>query len=423
LRAWGAVLILLALYTLAHIDRNVINLVVVPIQREFGLDVFSMSLLMGPAFGLCYSVSSVAIAWLVDRVSRRAVIFAGVLVWALAAAGTGLAQSFEALFAARMLVGVGEAALLPAAYVLIADMFPRHRLSLALSILSMGALGGIAVGYVLGGWLVESESLIEGMSPWRAIFVVTALPCFAIVGLLFLIPERASPVAKPGISTQARVRLLPFLRRQWKVALAVLGGPGLISLCTASLVAWLPTFISREYGWSMAQAGATLGLMILGVSSCGKLVAAWIVDHLVARGVGNAPLRYLFGGLAIAMPFSIASFFVQGAPAFLMLIGTWFFLASPVGGYGAAAVQMISPVELRGQMSGLFVFSNNVLGLGIGPAAVGLIADRLGGIHLLGEGLALLIAAVAPVGLIIIATGLGPMRRWIDEGSRPDAED
>jgi hypothetical protein len=181
----------------------------------------------------------------------------------------------------------------------------------------------------------------------------------------------------------------------------------LISLCTASLLAWLPTVMKTQLGWSMGRIGLVLGILIMAVSSCGKLLSALIIDARVARGVEDAHLRYLFGGLLIAAPLTAAALLMQNEAAFLILLGSWFLLASPVGGYGAAAVQLISPDDIKVQMSALFVFANNVLGLGIGPSVIGYLADNLGGTESINVTLALTIVFVVPVALLIVWRGMG----------------
>jgi len=125
------VAVLFGLYVFSWLDRLIISMLVEPIKGDLALSDFQMSLLLGPAFALSYAFFGLPLGWAVDRWSRRWIIFGGVTTWGLATAACGLAQSFETLLIARILVGVGEACMIPAAYSLLADEFPRERLTVA----------------------------------------------------------------------------------------------------------------------------------------------------------------------------------------------------------------------------------------------------------------------------------------------------
>jgi MFS family permease len=134
--------VLLALYTFAHLDRYVLTLLVDPVSADFGVSDFQISLLVGLAFIVSFSFAAVPIGWAVDRFSRRLIILAGVAVWSISTLLSGASRSFAHLLACRLGVGAGEAALNPAAYSLLGDLFPSDRLSRVLSIYSLGALVG-----------------------------------------------------------------------------------------------------------------------------------------------------------------------------------------------------------------------------------------------------------------------------------------
>ncbi|MDG2005499.1 MAG: MFS transporter, partial [Novosphingobium sp.] len=119
--SWWMLAVLLLFYTLSLIDRGAISLLVVPIQADLGLDDIDMGIVLGPAFAISYAIFGLPMGWASDRFPRRWIIFIAIVVWSAAAAGTGFAWSFASLLVARILVGVGEAALSPIAYTLIAD--------------------------------------------------------------------------------------------------------------------------------------------------------------------------------------------------------------------------------------------------------------------------------------------------------------
>ena len=126
-RSWYVVGVLTVAYTFSYIDRSVLGLMVGPIRAELGISDTQFSLLQGFAFAIFYTLLGIPIAWLADRASRRNIISAGIAVWSLTTALCGLARTFGAMFVARVGVGVGEAALSPAAYSMIADLFPREK--------------------------------------------------------------------------------------------------------------------------------------------------------------------------------------------------------------------------------------------------------------------------------------------------------
>ncbi|WP_409456278.1 MFS transporter [Sphingomonas sp. J315] len=149
--AWFSVTILLLVAIMSYLDRQIISLMVEPIKASLGVSDFEIGLLQGVAFGLFYAVFGLPIGWLVDRYSRRKIIYFGMTLWSLAAGACGLASTYTHLLLARFGVGVGEASLSPAAYSMIADLFPPRRLALALGVFATGSSIGGALAYMAGG--------------------------------------------------------------------------------------------------------------------------------------------------------------------------------------------------------------------------------------------------------------------------------
>ena len=135
--AWGMVALLTLAYLFSYIDRTVLGLLVQPIKADFALSDAQIGLLLGPAFAVFYATMGLPLGWLVDRKSRTRLIAAGVVIWSLATAASGLARSFTQLFLVRMTVGVGEAVLSPAAFSIIGDSFPPERRARPIAAYSM----------------------------------------------------------------------------------------------------------------------------------------------------------------------------------------------------------------------------------------------------------------------------------------------
>ena len=157
---WYAVSVLLVAYIFSFIDRTIIGLLVGPIKASLQISDTQFGVLGGIAFTLFYTVLGVPIGRIADRVSRRGLIALGVAVWSFMTAACGWAASFWQLFLARVGVGVGEAALTPAAYSMIADYFPKERLGRALAVYQSGAFLGAALAFILGGAVIAAVTAL-----------------------------------------------------------------------------------------------------------------------------------------------------------------------------------------------------------------------------------------------------------------------
>ena len=153
--AWYMTLLLMLLYMFSFLDRTIIVLLIEPIKRDLLLNDTQISLLYGLAFAVFYTFLGIPIARLADSKSRRSIIAVGVLFWSAMTVACGLAKSFGDLFAARIGVGAGEAALSPAAYSLISDSFPEEKRAKAMSVYTMGLYLGVGLAMLLGGQVIE----------------------------------------------------------------------------------------------------------------------------------------------------------------------------------------------------------------------------------------------------------------------------
>jgi MFS family permease len=195
--AWYVVIVLMVIYTLSFIDRQILAFLVGPIRADLQISDTAIGLLGGFAFAIFYTLLGLPMGWLADRKSRRGLIAIGLVFWSLMTALCSLARSFGTLFAARIGVGVGEATLTPAAFSLIADYFPREKLARALSVYSMGILIGSGLAFIVGGAVVQAMNgmpalqvpVLGTMAPWRLTFLIVGLPGLAIALLLLTVRE------------------------------------------------------------------------------------------------------------------------------------------------------------------------------------------------------------------------------------------
>src|SRR5580698_11202456 len=156
--AWYSVAVLLLMYIFSFIDRTTISLLVGPMKRDLHISDTQIGLLQGLAFALLYTFLGLPIARLSDRHNRKAIIAAGVFIWSIMAALCGLARTAVQLFVARIGVGVGEAALSPAAYSIITDSFPRSKLGGAFGVYNIGITIGAGIAFLVGGIVVAAVS-------------------------------------------------------------------------------------------------------------------------------------------------------------------------------------------------------------------------------------------------------------------------
>ena len=213
-RAWYVTAILTALYTLAFIDRQVLGLVLEPIRRHLLLTDTQASLLAGSAFALFYVTLGLPLGQLADRANRRNLIAAGVLLWSLMTAACGLASSFWQLFAARVGVGIGEAALSPAALSMISDYFPPERRARPLATYTLALAIGSGLAYLVGGSISAAVAgmpdfripFIGHVEAWQATFITVGAPGIVFALLVLTIREplrRGVRTSRPALTATA----------------------------------------------------------------------------------------------------------------------------------------------------------------------------------------------------------------------------
>ena len=429
---WTAVSVFLVLYALAYLDRQVLTLLVDPIRQDLGATDFEISLLQGAAFVLFYTICALPIGWAVDRYPRRRVIFVGILVWSIAAAAGGLARNYWQLLLCRFGVGAGEAALSPSAYSMLSDLFPKERLAGAMAVFSTGAIIGGAISLTVGGLVVSLAKGAEGyvipllgeVRPWQLVFLITGAPGVVLAFLVFLVREptrrgRIAAKVSKGLGVGA---LIPFLRSRWRFYAAHILGFSAFNLTVAAYVAWTPTFLMRKYGLSAAETGFTLGGLSLVCGVAGMLGSGFIVDRLFRRGLKDAHLRYYAVGAALCGVAGVGAMLVPTLPLAIACMSV-VKVISPFIAVAAAALQITTPNEYRGQVSALFLFVYNILGFGLGPSIVAGISDFVigGGRGDIGLAMAVTFAMFTPLAVGAFIAGLRPMRRAVDAAEAWDA--
>lgn len=421
-KAWLAVGLLTLAYMLSYVDRTIITLLVGPIRADLGLTDTQFSLLHGLAFAIFYTVLGVPMARWADRHNRRSLIVAGVALWSLMTAIGGLTRSFGQLFAARVGVGVGEAALSPAAYSLITDLFPRRRLGLALALYGAAVYIGIGLTFLLGGWAVQ-QFVASGprmigplglVQPWQQMLLLVGLPGLAVALLLLLALPEPRHQARPAADRGDRGKLMDFLRTHWLFFAGHFLGFAMLTLMFNGYLAWIAEYCLRNHGWDRSRTGAVVGAIVLFAGTSGMLCGGVAVDAAVRRDVGSAALKVaLFGALAL-LPWPLWTTMAD-SPAWMFVGFTpIIFFSAFCFGPAVVAIQTETPPPLRAQVSALYLFVINMTGIGFGGTAVALVSDRiLGGEASLGKAMAIVGSIGSIVGVFGLAVAVRSKRRVV----------
>jgi MFS family permease len=381
LAAWWMVAVLFLLNIFAWLDRLVITMLAPPIRAELDISLFQMSLVLGPAFAVFYALFGVPIGWAVDRYSRRMIIFIGVLLWAAATVASGFASSYEMLLFCRICVGVGEAVLAPAAVSLIAEAFPRERVTSALAIFQSSSKIGVAVAMGAGAFAIASASallaqhgpILGADQPWHLVMAIVGAPGLVLAFLVFSFREPVRQVrsAKQAVSTG---QLFVFLRKRWVLWLGMFVAFNCISILGFGLSQFMPSYLEGRFGWKPEQYG--YGIMATNLVSAASLVASgWIIDRLYRGGMRDVHLRF-YSWLMIGL--SPAFFFLFAVPdprIVLVLYALVQFVTVPFFVFVSSVIVLAAPASARGQLVALYVASFTILGQGVGPPLVGAITD------------------------------------------------
>nr|WP_322939648.1 MFS transporter [Pseudomonas sp. s4] len=381
-RAWVTVVILMVAYVLSFVDRQILNLLVEPIRRDLAINDTQMSLLMGLSFALFYTVCGIPLGRVADTRSRRGLIAVGILFWSAATAACGMAKMYWQFLLCRIGVGVGEAALSPAAYSLIADSFPAERRATAISVYSMGVYLGSGLAFLVGGLVIQFASaqgdvtlpLLGEVRPWQLIFLILGVAGVFFTLLMLAIKEPVRRGAGAGVAVPLSEVGRYICANRRTVLLHNFGFAGLAFAGYGSS-AWVPTFYIRTYGWDASQVGMVYGSIVAVFGCLGIVFGGRLADWMAKRGRSDANMRVgLFSALG-ALPMVVLFPLMDTAFwASVLMAPTVFFLSMPFG-VAPAAIQEIMPNSMRGQASAIYLFVITLIGLGIGPTAVALVTD------------------------------------------------
>ncbi len=387
-QAWYAVAVLTLANVSGFMDRQILNLLVRPLRRDFGLSDTEVSLLMGLSFTVFYSVLGLPIGRWVDRGSRPRIVALGAAIWSLLTAMTGSARTFGQLFAARIGVGVGEATLGPAAVSIIADHFPRKHLASAMSVYQMGSFTGAGLAYALGAFVVGRVDVPGRITlpwgaeifPWQTVFFWVGLPGLLVALLALTIREpRGERTTGPRDAEIPLGDVLRYMRTNVRTIGAMSFGFACALSVNFGVGAWLATFLERTHHWTIQQAGMLQGALTFFVGPAGVLLGGRLTDAWARRGLVDAPLRVGMVGAAGMLVSAGLYPIVPSVPLVVaLLVAVNVFAALPWGAASAAVAEAMPP-RMRGQGSAVYQLIVNLVAGVLGPTAVALLTDKVFG--------------------------------------------
>lgn len=367
--------VLLVVYIFNFLDRQIVNILAEPIRRDLGLSDTQIGLMTGIAFAAFYTFLGIPIARFADKPSTNRVgLIAGALViWSAMTALCGQAQSFLQLLLARIGVGVGEAGCSPAAHSLIADLAPPEKRASALAIYALGIPVGTLLGMLVGGLLADSYG-------WRMAFVVVGLPGVLLaVGVPLLIRDprraavlRAATATQPPRTLSNREALAEILGSRAYVLLVAAGSAA--AFLSYGKATWTTIFFQRTHGLSAGETGFWFGIWGGIAAIVGTFSGGWLADRfgkVNRQHVLTAPAI----GFAVAVPLAIASYVMTDWRWALALLMIPTLLNSLYYGPCFSSAQGLVKPEARAMASAVLLFSQNLIGLGLGPLFFGMLSD------------------------------------------------
>lgn len=409
---WLLLTILFLAYVCSAVDRAIISLLVEPIKADLHLSDSQISYLQGFAFLLVYSLAGLPAGMLIDRLPRMRLVAMAIVVWSCMTGLCGLARSFGMLFLARAGVGIGEAALSPAALSLITDAFPKRRHGLAIGLYTCGGAAGASIALGFGGLLYAMFErsgplhlpFVGSLAAWHLTFLLLGIPGLVLAGLFMLMPE---PARAPQQGAEGAAG---FLRDHRQVIVRHHIATGLSNIVTTAIGAWAASFLIRTYHVEVGTVGVAIGAAHLLGGLGGLLGGGMLSDYLVRYG-GQMRLWVCAGGALLGAICTATLPLVHDLEISIALLGLIIFFGGMPFSVANAALQEITPSRSRGTISAIYFLSISVIG-SLGPSSVAWITDGFFADETkLGLSLALTVGLAFLLSLVFYVSAIGPYKK------------
>jgi MFS family permease len=366
--SWFVLGVLTLVYVLNFLDRTLIYILFTPIKKEMAFSDLQLALLGTTSFVIFYTLLGIPFGRLADRVSRKNLIAGGLAVWSLFSGLTGFAKGFWAMFFCRLMVGVGEATLGPAALSLLSDYFPPRMRATVQGVYSSGIAIGSGLAFFLGGWIGQAYG-------WRWAFYFLGFPGLILAAVVFFLREQ-----RRG---RTEIVIVHFSSNDWKILFRSVPlrylylGYGLFGIASNNLGIWVPSFFVRVHGMSLALIGTVAGILAIIVGVPVTIMGGYLSDRFRRFGKGGRMMFSACAALA-SVPLWALLLFSDSKPWLLALNCALFALAISWLGPAAADVHDIAGPHLRGLGIGIYFSTVNICAYGIGSPLIGKLNDLLG---------------------------------------------
>ena len=385
---WTLVILLTIAYMFSFIDRYILGLLIEPIKADLGLTDEQIGWVIGPAFAIFYATMGLPLGWLADRAKRTWIVAAGIAVWSLATAASGLARSFWQLFLARMTVGVGEATLGPSAMSMIADNFPPEKRGKPIGVYVAATSLGAGLASLLGGAVLIWAKTIDfvnvpvfgNMAPWQITFFIVGLPglLLALVFLFIKEPTRQLVALDSDLEGNSLKDALTYVGRRAGTYITFL-----LLVCVMAIIAYsqgfLPATFERTWGWPAEKYALINGIILLVIGPATVFGSGYLSDRWSQAGKADASLKLLVIGYFIMLPTAILPMFMPTPEIAMAILAINTIGIGMISAMGITALLAITPGQIRGQVVALYYMVISMTGLLLGPSTVGILSTRFFG--------------------------------------------
>lgn len=434
--AWWALALVVLATGLNFLGMTVFGMMLERIKIDLILTDEQIGWLIGPATILFYMLIGIPMARLVDRYPRKVVLALGVLFTSASTALGGLAQNFGQLFGTRMLVGAGSSTHAPGCYSLIADLFPPHQLPRAIAVFQLGYILGTTLGVFVGGHLLDLTSR-WGTTQWLgltlyswqwALLVIGAPGLVVAVGLLFMVEPSRRGVLHQGQSLSLRA-IIHEVQVRKAAYIPLFAGVVFCAIESLSLQSWRTPFMIRTYGWTETEIGNLMAPLLFVSSVAGLFIGTALTEWLGKR-YEDAHVRAMGILFAFAALCAITYPLMPTGELSLIVLALSSMFGLAVAVPQNAAIQRITPNNMRGQVTALYVFIFTLSGA-LGSLLIALITRYIvGDEHQLWKALVIAAALLVPLAVYSAFRGLRPYRDEVrrlenpagDGGNRPETD-
>ena len=365
--SWYALAVLTFVYVLNFLDRQVMYVLFSPIQKEMAFSDLELALLGSTSFVLFYTALGIPFGALADRVSRKAMIAAGLAVWSLFSGLTGFTSSFWTMFFCRVMVGVGEATLGPAALSLLSDYFPPRMRGTVQAVYASAIATGGGLAFFLGGWIAQAHG-------WRWAFYLLGFPGMALAILVAFLREPQRGRTETAPATQGADWRLLF---RSKPLLYIYAGYGLVGLASNNIAVWVTAFLIRVHDLSLLTIGVFAGVISLVVGIPAMILGGYFSDR-VSRKLRGGRMAFTSLAALASVPLWLGLLFTNQLTVLVAVNVALYALAILWVGPATADVHDLAGPHLRGLAIGIFFSIVNLGAYFVGSPLIGLFSDRLG---------------------------------------------